>query len=94
MKSPALRSAREVLLQRGYRSADADYNDVIWRAAASDLLVFVLQDVYLAEGWIESVMQSIELISRDDPDWGVLGLWGTSNELLRPVGHLWWPPGG
>ena len=75
LSSPDVRSATEVILQTGYTSAAAAYNAAIAKAKA-DLLVFVHQDVYLPEGWIGTVQNAVEIISRSDPDWGVLGVWG------------------
>lgn len=80
LNSPDIRFASEVMLQRGYASAAAAYNAAIAKAK-TDLLIFVHQDVYLPEGWMAAVQNTIEIISRADPDWGVLGMWGT-----RPSG--------
>src|SRR5882724_12411596 len=89
LNSPGIQSAAEVLLQRGYQSAAAAYNDAIQKAT-TELLVFVHQDVYLPQGWIDSVNRSLETLSREDPNWGVLGVWGTVDYSTQPVGYLWW----
>jgi GT2 family glycosyltransferase len=89
LNSPGIQSAAEVLLQRGYESAADAYNDAIKRAT-TDLLVFVHQDVYLPEGWIDSVSRSLDALSREDPNWGVVGVWGAVDEFTHPVGYLWW----
>jgi glycosyltransferase involved in cell wall biosynthesis len=93
LSSPGIGSAAEIILQRGHKSAGAAYNDGI-ENATSDLLVFVHQDVYLPEGWIESVAESLETLQGVDPNWGVLGVWGTVNDSTQPVGYLWWTGGG
>ena len=88
LASPSISSANEVILQRGYASAASAYNAAI-RKASSDLLVFVHQDVYLPEGWIETVKQTIDVLSVQDPNWGVLGVWGAVDSRQR-VGYLYW----
>jgi GT2 family glycosyltransferase len=88
LESPDLRSANDVILQRGYVSAASAYNVAI-RKASSDLLVFVHQDVYLPERWIDNVRQAIDTLSVHDPNWGVLGVWGAVDSRER-VGYLYW----
>ena len=75
LDSPGISSANEVILQRGYASAASAYNAAI-RKASSDLLVFVHQDVYLPEGWIETVKKAMDVLSVQDSNWGVMGVWG------------------
>lgn len=89
LSSPGIRPASEVIQQRGFPSAACAYNDAI-KKATTDFLVFVHQDVYLPEGWIDSVRLSLEVLSREDPDWGVLGVWGAVANSRQPVGYLWW----
>jgi len=88
LNSPGIESAAEVILQRGYPSAAAAYNAAIQKAT-TDLLVFVHQDVYLPEGWIDSVKKALEPLSLQDPNWGIVGVWGTL-EGKHPVGCLYW----
>ena len=91
LASPSIKSANEVILQRGFSTAAAAYNDGITKAT-TDLLVFVHQDVYLPEGWIESLSKSIEALSDREPDWGVLGVWGAIDSRRR-TGFLYWTGG-
>ena len=77
LNSPDISEASEVILQRGYNSAAAAYNQAIDKAQ-SDLLVFVHQDVYLPQGWLTSVRRTIELLSKIDPNWGILGVYGVN----------------
>jgi hypothetical protein len=81
LNSPGIQTGTEVLLQRGFVSAAAAYNAAIDKAE-SDLLVFVHQDVYLPEGWLTMVQNAVDVVSKTDPDWGVLGCWG-----IRPSGE-------
>jgi glycosyltransferase involved in cell wall biosynthesis len=92
LKSPDIQSTTEVILQVGYSSAAAAYNSGIEKAS-TDLLVFVHQDVYLPEGWIDAVQETLELLSVQDPHWGVVGLWGAT--ASGPfAGYLYWTGGG
>jgi len=88
LNSPGIKSAVEVILQKGYRSAPEAYNAAIEKAT-TDLLVFVHQDVYLPENWFDSVQKAIETLTRTDPGWGVLGVWGAIDSERR-AGYLYW----
>jgi glycosyltransferase involved in cell wall biosynthesis len=89
LSSPGIQSASEVILQRNYVSAASAYNAAIQKAS-TDFLVFVHQDVYLPEGWVDQVQNAIESLSQKDPHWGVLGIWGTVDYSDQPVGYLYW----
>ena len=89
LASPGIQSATEVILQRGYSTAAAAYNSAI-RKATTDFLVFIHQDVYLPEGWMDAVQNAVGILSQQDPDWGVLGIWGAVDYSDQPVGYLYW----
>ena len=72
LSSPDIRSASEVLLQRGFSTAAAAYNAAIDQAR-TDLLVFVHQDVYLPSGWLDHRSEGGGDSLKTDPNWGVLG---------------------
>ena len=82
LESPGINSANEVILQRGYASAASAYNAAIQKAS-SELLVFVHQDVYLPEGWIETVTRATDILSVQDSNWGVMGVWGAVDSRQR-----------
>ena len=88
LKSPDLRSAADVILRTGFTSAASAYNSAL-REAKGDILVFVHQDVYLPEGWINRVRSAIEVLSVRDPDWAVLGVWGVKNDGGY-AGYVYW----
>jgi hypothetical protein len=75
------------MLQRGYSSAAHAYN-IALETAQTDLVLFAHQDVYLPEGWFDSLERSLDLLSVTDPRWGVLGVWGITNSGLG-VGYLY-----
>lgn len=88
LNSPDLTNASEVILQRGYSSAAAAYNDALLRAK-TDLVIFAHQDVYFPRGWIESLREALDLLARRDPEWGMLGVWG-DRYSGGPPGYLYW----
>jgi glycosyltransferase involved in cell wall biosynthesis len=88
LNSPDISEASEVILQRGYTSAAAAYNNAIDKAR-SDLLVFVHQDVYLPQGWLASLWRSLDLLSNVDPSWGVAGVYGVNESCDGGTGFLY-----
>ena len=88
LASPDLGSVSGVILQRGFAHAALAYNDAIERAE-TDLLIFVHQDVYLPPGWLDSLRLALLELEEKDPDWGVLGVWGSSPKD-GPPGYVWW----
>jgi Glycosyltransferase like family len=88
LSSPDVGEASEVILQKGYASAAAAYNQAIDKAQ-TDLLVFVHQDVYLPQGWLPSLRKSLDLLSKVDPDWGVIGVYGVNESCDGGSGFLY-----
>jgi hypothetical protein len=91
--SSEINLADEVMLQRGFKSAAEAYNSAI-DEAKTDLLIFIHQDVYLPDGWLSNVREAIKKISKTDPEWGVLGVWGmrSSGEGVGYVYDGAWNP--
>jgi glycosyltransferase involved in cell wall biosynthesis len=89
LASPCLHVAHghQLLLQKGFSSAALAYNAAI-EQATGDLVIFVHQDMYLPEGWLEQVQHSIARLSVTDPDWGVLGCWGAKADGEH-CGHVY-----
>ena len=88
LNSPAVREASEVILQRGYTSAAAAYNNAIDKAQ-SDLLVLVHQDLYLPHGWLTSLRRALDHLSNVDPNWGVLGVYGVKTSGRERAGFVY-----
>jgi hypothetical protein len=84
LASPCLRSDQnyQVLVQEGFPSAARAYNEALDRSA-TDLLVFVHQDVYLPEYWLTEIRSALEYLEKTDPQWGVLGCWGVEQAGKR-----------
>src|SRR5262245_56719284 len=79
--------ASEVILQKGYSSAALAYNAALSKAA-TDVVVFVHQDVVLPEGWEDKLQQALDWLYKNDPQWGVAGIWGVQASGNRS-GHLY-----
>jgi hypothetical protein len=77
LSSPCFAQAHphQILIQEGFTSACAAYNDAIKRST-NDLIVFVHQDILLPESWLHDLEISIDSLSRSDRNWGVLGCYG------------------
>jgi len=69
----------QLLVQEGYRSAAAAYNEAIERSE-NDLIVFLHDDMYLPEEWVGELQASIERLAKTDPNWGVLGCSGQTHD--------------
>jgi hypothetical protein len=85
--SPCIRQARDFNVMRGFASAGAAYNAGM-RQAAGDILVFAHQDLYLPPGWEDCLSAAIWRLSKRDPQWAVLGVFGISSALKRQ-GYLY-----
>jgi hypothetical protein len=85
LASPIFRTSHghEILIQEGFSSAGAAYNDAIERSG-NDLMVFAHQDMILPEQWLDQLENSLEYLGNYDPAWGVLGCYGeTQHERGR-----------
>jgi Glycosyltransferase like family len=87
LNSPDIGGASQAILQRGYTSAAVAYNSGLQKAE-TDLVLFIHQDVYLPKGWLASLGRSLERLSKIDPNWGVLGVWGVG-ESKENAGFLY-----
>lgn len=67
--------SHEIIVMKNYLSASAAYNEGI-KMAKNDLIIFVHQDVYLPENWINNLIKIINTIEKYDNSWGVLGCYG------------------
>jgi len=85
--SPGIASAREFVVKRGFPSAGLAYNAGL-REATGEIVVFAHQDVYLPSGWLNSLARDVRILTRLDPNWGVLGVFGVTSAGVR-VGHLY-----
>lgn len=86
LSSPGLRDVREVIIQRGFPSAAAAYNQGLAKASG-EIVVFVHQDVFLPSEWATSFSAALAALEKTDPNWGVLGVWGISPSGAG-VGHV------
>jgi hypothetical protein len=71
----------------GCRSASEAYNRGL-DLTEEEIVVFAHQDVYLPQTWETSLRDAINVLSRRDPDWAVIGAVGT-HEDGTIVGRCW-----
>jgi hypothetical protein len=94
MVSPCLLGTHnhQILIQRGFISAAAAYNDAIAQSL-NDLIVFAHQDVVFPASWLSDLDQALQSLGDTDPQWGVLGCYGeTLNDNGR--GYVYSPGRG
>lgn len=77
--SPCVSRARDFQVMRGFTSAGAAFNAGMHQAA-SDILVFAHQDVFLPPDWDVQLGAAIAKLSVLDPEWAILGVYGISRE--------------
>jgi hypothetical protein len=82
----------QILVQEGFRSAALAYNDAIGRSQ-NDLMVFAHQDVIFPSGWLSDLRKSLAWLEREDRGWGVLGLYGDTQDG-QSRGRIYWPGRG
>ena len=70
---------KEILIQKNYSSASRAYNDAIDKAK-SDIIIFVHQDIILPMKWSDELIQCLTLLESEDPNWGVLGCYGETEQ--------------
>lgn len=77
LRSPLLATGHghQFLVQEGFRSASAAYNDALARAE-NDIVVFVHQDVLLPERWLGDLRRTIASLDAAGTPWGVIGCFG------------------
>jgi hypothetical protein len=77
LASPCLGNSHphEILVQHGFQSAAASYNDAISRSS-NDVMVFAHQDMVFPSAWLSDLDRAIKILEKDDPNWGVLGCYG------------------
>ena len=79
LRSPAIKRANKVMCQNNFRTVSSAYNAAI-QECDHDLLVFVHPDVYLPYNWHDAFERSISWLQMNDPEWGVLGLYGVASD--------------
>lgn len=90
MASPILNSAGRkirVLEKLNYSSASMAYNDAL-RAADTDLVIFVHQDIFLPNRWLTDLENALMFTRSQKAKIGVLGCYGVTRENTR-YGNLY-----
>ena len=77
LRSPDVGTASRVFVQEGFASAASAYNGALAQLT-SGIAVLAHQDVYLPAGWLGELEAALGTLSTLDPEWGVLGVYGTT----------------
>jgi glycosyltransferase involved in cell wall biosynthesis len=87
-RSPLIENGAISLLElRQQPSASRAYN-VGLDATSHEIIVFAHQDVYLPAPWLDNLLAAIATLERQQPHWGVIGLFGVT-ATGEAVGHVW-----
>jgi Glycosyltransferase like family len=89
--SPILASPHphQVIVQSGFPSAAAAYNDAIDRSE-NEIIVFCHQDMMFPSSWLVELERSLLYLDRNDRHWGVLGCFGKAADG-GDRGHIYMP---
>lgn len=89
LASPDIDSHCQVIIKEHFDSAGLAYNSGL-SEAASEVVVFAHQDVYLPKGWKATLSKVLKALEGCDPNWGVLGVFGVSlKEPSELTGHCY-----
>jgi hypothetical protein len=72
----------QILMQEGFVSASVAYNDAL-QHSDNDLVVFAHQDILLPSRWISDLHSATKCLDSFDPEWGVLGCYGMTDDGLE-----------
>lgn len=86
-KSESVQNCEDLALQVGFDSVCQAYNNAL-DGSDNDIVVFLHPDVYLPDGWDRQFDDAISWLERHDPEWAVLGLFGTDH-AGKPVGFTY-----
>src|SRR5438132_7238703 len=79
LRSPDVQSGELKVIELWHAtSAAAAFAAVQHRVLASNV-IFLHQDVYLPRGWLDLLRQAIAQIEATDPEWGVIGVYGATD---------------
>jgi hypothetical protein len=89
LASPCLNGlgCHEILVQKNFMSAAKAYNEVL-EQAANDMVVLVHHDVVLPALWLAQLEQALAYLEVEDPNWGVLGCYGATQDG-KGWGHVY-----
>jgi Glycosyltransferase like family len=69
-----------VRIYESQRSAASAYNDALAKASpGSEFTIFVHQDMYLPQGWLDRLRENVAYLDLHDPSWGVIGCFGVTS---------------
>lgn len=78
----------QIIERHDYTSAAIAYNSAI-EEAKNDIIVFVHQDVYFPDNWLDELEGALKYLEDTNPSWGVLGCFGSSKGRPGGVGRVY-----
>jgi hypothetical protein len=78
----------QILTQRGFSSAPKAYNAAIDQAL-NEVIIFTHQDVFFPESWLAGLEGALRCLETQDPNWGVLGCFGSAKGKIGGVGRVY-----
>jgi Glycosyltransferase like family len=91
LRSPSLAngsSTHQIIVEEGFSAAGAAYNSGL-DAALNDIVIFIHQDVYLPDGWMQQLTESIRTLEAAGQKWGVLGCFGVTKDHRDGLGQVY-----
>jgi glycosyltransferase involved in cell wall biosynthesis len=79
--------SHQILVQENFACAGKAYNQGI-DMAENDLVIFCHSDILLPQGWLDELQKAIDRLEIVDPNWGVLGVSGKTQDG-RGWGHVY-----
>jgi glycosyltransferase involved in cell wall biosynthesis len=86
-RSGEVNLAKDIWVERNAPNASVAYNTGLANCTG-DVVVFAHQDVFLPDGWSKKMCKSIIELSKFDPFWGALGVYGVSGSGYS-VGYVY-----
>ncbi len=77
----------QILAIQNAPSATKLYNWAIDKST-NDIIIFVHQDMLFPKSWLRNLRNALEYLKETDPQWGVLGCWGLTEDEM-PHGYLY-----
>jgi hypothetical protein len=76
------------LVQRDFSSAPKAYNAAIDQAL-NEVIIFAHQDVFFPKTWLADLERALRYLETEDPNWGVLGCFGSAKSRIGGVGRVY-----
>src|SRR5437016_980972 len=88
LRSPNVQSGELKVIELWHEASAAEAFAKIQRAPPAENVIFLHQDIYLPRGWLELLRTAIARIETIDPEWGVIGVYGATDNGAH-VGYIY-----